>query len=161
MNRGAALAEGEVLVFVHADTFLPSDALEHIEEAIGAGAVGGGFEVQFADDHPVIRMGSRIASFRTRVTKVALGDQVQFVRADVFDEMRGFQEWPILEDLDFARRLKQQGKVIIPRARVLTSARRYTKRGKVRTTLKNYVIWALFLFGVEPARLVSLYDEVR
>ena len=75
LNRGAQAASGDVLLFVHADTCLPDDAFGRIEEALEDGAVGGGFEVRFSSDRLVMRLGSRLASLRTRLTRIPLGDQ--------------------------------------------------------------------------------------
>ena len=161
LNRGARAASGDVLLFVHADTTLPEDTVRRIEEALEDGAVGGGFEVRFSSDRAVMRLGSRLASLRTRLSRIPLGDQAQFVRAEVFRQMGGFQEWPILEDLDFARRLKAEGRVRIPRASVSTSDRRFARSGILRTLGTNYLIWTLFLFGMHPKRLARLYRQVR
>ena len=161
LNRGAAAARGDVLLFVHADTRLPEGAVDLIAQAISHGAVGGGFQVRFDSDRRLMAVGSRLASLRTRWTRVPLGDQGQFVRRDVFDRMGGFRDWPILEDLDLMRRLKREGDVAVLDAAVLTSARRFASRGVTRTLATNYTIWALYALGVHPQRLARLYRDVR
>ncbi|MEE8366827.1 MAG: TIGR04283 family arsenosugar biosynthesis glycosyltransferase, partial [Thermoanaerobaculia bacterium] len=153
LNRGGASANSDILLFLHADTTLPEGGLDQVRAAIGDGAVGGGFSVQFDAATFWFRVGSRIVNFRTRLTGIPLGDQGQFVTAQVFASMGGYQPWPILEDLDFARRLKQQGRLKILDSAVTTSARRYLARGTIRTIATNWMIWTLFLVGVSPHRL--------
>ena len=164
LNRGAELALGEgaeALLFVHADTRLPDGAGEAVREALEADFVGGGFYVRFDDPRLVYRFGSRMMNLRTRISKTPLGDQAQFVRGSVFREMRGFREWPILEDLDFARRLKRRGSVAMLDPPVVTAARRYVRQGPVRTVARNWLIWTLFFLGVSPERLARLYGRAR
>ncbi len=161
LNRGAASANSDILLFLHADTTLPEGGLDQVRAAIADGAVGGGFSVQFDAATFWFRVGSRIVNFRTRLTGIPLGDQGQFVTAQVFASMGGYQPWPILEDLDFARRLKQQGRLKILDSTATTSARRYLARGTTRTIATNWLIWALYLFGVSPHRLAKLYKNVR
>lgn len=161
LNSGAAMARGEVLLFVHADTRLPRDAVSLIEAAIHGGAVGGGFEVRFDSDRRLMAIGSTLVNLRTRATRTPLGDQGQFVRRRIFEELDGFRDWPILEDLDLIRRLKRHGEVAVLDAAVITSARRFAKRGVPRTLATNYTIWALFALGVHPRRLARLYRNVR
>lgn len=161
LNRGAASANSDILLFLHADTTLPEGGLDQVRAAIADGAVGGGFSVQFDAATFWFRVGSRIVNFRTRLTGIPLGDQGQFVTAQVFASMGGYQPWPILEDLDFARRLKQQGRLKILDSAVTTSARRYLARGTTRTIATNWMIWTLFLVGVSPHRLAMLYKQVR
>ena len=83
------------------------------------------------------------------------------MRRDVFAAMHGFREWPILEDLDLMRRLKRRGKVAIIDRPVTTSARRFLRRGVLRTSATNYLIWALYFAGVSPQKLARLYENIR
>lgn len=161
LNRGAAALDTEILLFLHADTRLPAGALDEVRSAIAAGHVGGGFQVRFASDRRSLALGSRLVNLRTRWARIPLGDQAQFVRRDTFLELGGFQEWPILEDLDFIRRLRQRGRLAILAPPVATSARRFHRRGVTRTVTTNWAIWALFLAGVSPARLARWYRHVR
>lgn len=158
LNRGARATDGDLLLFLHADTALPENAAEQIREAVSKGAVGGGFRLRFATDHPFMGFAARMINLRTRTTRCPLGDQAQFVRRDVFEELGGYREWPILEDLDFARRLKRRGPIILLDPPVVTSARRYLDRGIVRTLLTNWVIFALYFGGCSPHRLARFYN---
>jgi rSAM/selenodomain-associated transferase 2 len=164
LNAGAraAIESGaEVLLFVHADTVLPQAARERVQDAVAKGAVGGGFEVRFDDPRPIFALGSRIVNLRTRLLRAPLGDQAQFVTAGAFLGLGGFLEWPILEDLDFMRRLGRHGSIAVLRPPATTAARRFVERGITRTIATNWSIWALYLLGVDPARLARLYPHIR
>jgi rSAM/selenodomain-associated transferase 2 len=162
LTRGAEAAAGaDILLFLHADTSLPPEGAQAVREAVAAGAVGGAFRVRFDVDRPLLRIGSRLINWRTRLTGLPLGDQAQFVRRDVFLSMQGFRDWPILEDLDFALRLKRQGRTVLIGQPVTTAARRFVEQGIVRTVSTNWLIWFLFLAGVSPHRLARLYRQIR
>ncbi len=161
LDRGAAASSSEILLFLHADSALPSGAFESIRRVIGAGAVGGGFLVRFEGGGRLMRLAESLVNLRTRATRLPLGDQAQFVSRSVFDQLGGYREWPVLEDLDLGRRLKRAGRVVILEMRATTSARRFVERGVLRTVATNWLIWALYFFGVSPHRLAPLYRQVR
>lgn len=161
LNRGAAAATGDILLFLHADTTLPTGGVELARQAIAVGAVGGAFEIRFDGRGWVYRLGERIASRRSRWSRLALGDQAQFVRRESFEQLEGFRDWPLLEDLDFMLRLRAAGPIAILRPPVVTSARRFAARGPLRTVLGNWWIWTRFVHGVPPERLASDYQDVR
>ena len=161
LNHGAAAAREDVLLFVHADTRLPADAMSLIEAAVDSGALGGGFEVRFDSQRRLMALGSRLVNWRTRLTRVPLGDQAQFLRRDVFKRLGGYRDWPILEDLDLMRRLKRLGRVAVLKPPVSTSDRRFARQGIVKTLATNYGIWGLYALGVHPRKLARLYRHVR
>jgi rSAM/selenodomain-associated transferase 2 len=161
LNRGAAATTAELLLFLHADTTLPQGAAGAIRAAIARGCCGGGFRVRFEPTRPVLRFIGAFANARSHLTRVALGDQAQFATRAAFERLAGYREWPLLEDLDFARRLKRAGRVAILPLAVGTSARRFERRGPLRTVLTNQLIWTLFACGVSPRRLARLYRDVR
>jgi rSAM/selenodomain-associated transferase 2 len=170
LNRGAAATSAEILLFLHADTTLPAGALADVREAVagrsrggaGAGAAAGGaFLVRFDTDRPLLRLGAWLINQRTRLTRLPLGDQAQFVTRTAFEQLGGFRDWPILEDLDFAWRLRRHGRTVILRRRVTTGARRFVELGVARTVAINWLIWLLFVLGVSPRRLVRLYSQIR
>lgn len=161
LNRGAAATSAEVLVFLHADTFLPAHASQEIRQAVAEGAVGGAFYVCFDSDRRLFRFGSRWVNQRTRWLKVPLGDQAQFATRSAFDALHGFQDWPILEDLDFIRRLRRQGPIAILDGPARTAVRRFDSLGILRTIACNWLIWGLFLLRVSPKRLARLYRKIR
>lgn len=157
LNRGAAAASAAILVFLHADTLLPPCGIEKVRACIAAGAVGGGFRVCFDHPAPIFALGSRIVNLRTRLTRAPLGDQCQFTTAQAFRQLGGYREWPILEDVDFARRLKRLGRISIIDDPVTTSARRFVHRGITATVANNWLIFGLYFLGISPHRLAKLY----
>jgi rSAM/selenodomain-associated transferase 2 len=162
MNAGAAAAKGDVLLFLHADTVLPTDAPARIAAALAeAGAVAGAFRLGIDSSDPRLRLIARAANLRTRLTGVPYGDQALFVRRDAFDAAGGFPDVPIMEDVELGRRLKRLGRIVVVPARVRTSARRWEREGIVRTTLRNAVLITLYLLGVHPRRLARWYGHVR
>lgn len=164
LHTGAALAidrGAQVLLFLHADTRLPASARTEIERVIGGNTIGGGFLVDFEAAPFLLRLGRRLVDFRTKRLRMPLGDQAQFATAAAYAGCGGFADLPILEDLDFIRRLRRQGSISIISRRALTSSRRFIERGVIRTVATNWLIWLLFAAGVKPARLAGLYRLVR
>jgi rSAM/selenodomain-associated transferase 2 len=165
LNRGAAavLAEGtaDVLLFLHADTVLPSQGVEAVRAAVERGAPGGAFFLRFDVDRPMQRLGSWLINWRTRLIRIPLGDQAQFATRETFERLGGFRDWPILEDLDFALRLRRLEGMALIEEPVTTGARRFVEQGAVRTVAINWLIWILYFLGVSPHRLARLYRQVR
>jgi rSAM/selenodomain-associated transferase 2 len=162
MNAGARASHGDALVFVHADTIVPSTFAADIASALADPAVvGGRFDVQLdASTLPYQIIGAMI-SLRSRISRTGTGDQAIFVRRDVFDRLGGFPDFELCEDLEFSRRLKRAGRVACLRARVTTSARRWSRDGVVRTVIRMWLIRAMYLAGVPPARLKRMYSDTR
>lgn len=161
LNRGAEQCKGDVLLFLHADTQLPPGAREKVLEAVAQGAIGGGFKVRFDDRRRLMCLGEKLINLRCRLTGCPLGDQAQFITRTAFDGLGGFAQWPILEDLDFARRMKKSGPTVIIQAPVRTAARRFLGQGIARTIATNWLIWGLYFVGVSPQRLACLYRQIR
>lgn len=161
LNRGAAAAGADVLLFLHADTTLPERGAERVREAAAAGAPAGAFYLRFDVDRPMQRLGARLINRRTRWLRVPLGDQAQWATRETFDRLGGFPDWPILEDLDFALRLRRLPGFTLIAEPVTTGARRFVEQGAVRTVATNWLIWVLFLCGVSPQRLARLYRQIR
>jgi rSAM/selenodomain-associated transferase 2 len=174
LNRGAAATTAQILLFLHADTTLPQGALAAIQAVISGmppadppppaaadAAIGGAFLMRFDDDRPLLRLGAWLINLRTRITRLPLGDQAHFVTRAAFSQLGGYRDWPILEDLDFAWRLRRHGRTVILRQRVTTGARRFIELGVARTVATNWLIWLLFVAGVSPRRLARLYSQVR
>lgn len=161
LTRGAEATDAPLLLFLHADTLLPPDGARRIREAVAGGAVGGGFLVRFDVDRSVLRLGERLINARTRLTGLPLGDQAQFVTREAFHGLGGYRDWPILEDLDFAMRLRRRGRTVLITSPVTTAARRFVEQGIARTISTNWLIWLLFFCGVSPQRLARLYRHIR
>lgn len=162
MNAGAHHATGDVLVFLHADTRLPSSAFEDIRASLDdAEIVGGRFDVKLDGEGLMLEIVGHMINLRSRLTRVATGDQAIFVRRKVFEELRGFPDIPLMEDIAFSRALKRKGKVACLHSRVVTSARRWQLEGAWRTVLKMWALKSLYLLGVSPFRLKRYYGDGR
>jgi hypothetical protein len=109
----------------------------------------------------VLRLGERLINARTHLTGLPLGDQAQFVTREAFRGLGGYRDWPILEDLDFALRLRRRGRTVLIPSPVTTAARRFVEQGIARTISTNWLIWLLFFCGVSPHRLARLYKHIR
>jgi rSAM/selenodomain-associated transferase 2 len=162
MNAGARASHGDALVFVHADTMVPLTFAADIATALSdAAVVGGRFDVELDASALPYRIIGTMISLRSRISRTGTGDQAIFVRRDVFDRLGGFPELELCEDLEFSRRLKRAGPVACLRARVTTSARRWSRDGVTRTVLRMWLIRAMYLLGVPPARLKRMYSDTR
>ncbi|MDP2606867.1 MAG: TIGR04283 family arsenosugar biosynthesis glycosyltransferase [Deltaproteobacteria bacterium] len=162
MNRGALDATGDVLLFLHADTRLPASALRDIESALSDPRyLGGRFDVELDSDRWLLKVVGFMISLRSRISKVATGDQALFVRREIFAELDGFPDMPLMEDIAFCRRLKRLGDVACLRTRVTTSARRWEVEGVWRTIFRMWTLKLLYLAGVSPARLKRFYADTR
>lgn len=159
INRGAAIAGGDLLLFLHADTLLPPAAFERIAEAMREeGCVGGAFDLHIDSPGAGFRAIETMANFRSRLTRIPYGDQAIFLRAAAFRTLGGFSEIPIMEDVDLMRRIKRKGwPIFIFRELVTTSARRWKKEGLIFGTLRNWTLITLYLCGVAPERLARFY----
>jgi rSAM/selenodomain-associated transferase 2 len=162
MNLGAKQATGDVLLFLHADTRLPPSALDDIRAAMNdRRCPGGRFDVKLDGDHWMLKVIGAMISLRSRVTKIATGDQAIFVRRDVFEAIGGYPEIPLMEDVAFSRALRRMGRVACLHSRVITSARRWEAEGVWRTILKMWTLKSLYLLGVSPFRLKRYYADGR
>jgi rSAM/selenodomain-associated transferase 2 len=162
MNAGAAVAEGDVLLFLHADVALPVDAVQKVEAALAEpGVVAGAFRTWTVADRPT-RLGPllHLADVRSRHSRLPYGDQAPFVRADVFRRVGGFAPLPLMEDLELSGRLRKEGTIRIVNARVTVSGRRFIERPVFYTLLVN-AFPALFRLGVPAKRLAAWYRHVR
>jgi rSAM/selenodomain-associated transferase 2 len=159
MNKGAAVAQGDILVFLHADTILPADGLRCIELALrDAHLVGGAFNHSIDSPRFIYKALSRLIFFRSRLTRVPFGDQAIFLRKQYFDAIHGYKEIPLMEDVELMRRIKRKGgKIILLRERILTSPRRWEREGVVLCTLRNWTLRLLYFLRVSPDVLVRFY----
>jgi rSAM/selenodomain-associated transferase 2 len=159
MNAGARIAGGRILLFLHADTQLPAEALERVAVACGnPRAAGGAFDLTIASSHPLLKIIGRIASLRSRLTRIPYGDQAIFIKKSIFLMIGGFAEIPIMEDIEIMRRLRRAGhRIVILPDKISTSARRWEKDGICFTSIRNLIISTLYYLGVSPERLNRYY----
>jgi len=157
-NKGAKKASGDILLFLHADTLLPHDFTQLIRQAIYSGNSGGAFDLCIDSSHPFLKLVSRVASIRSRVTRIPYGDQAIFITRDLFLQINGFPEIPLMEDIALMQKIKKTraGFKILPR-KVLTSARKWMKDGIIYTSLRNPLLAILYYMGVPPRVLVKFY----
>ncbi len=162
MNSGAEVAEGTFLVFLHADTHLPEGFDHHVRQILTqSGVAAGAFELQIDAPSARWRLIEKAANWRSRYLQMPYGDQAIFLRAELFREVGGFTDLPIMEDFELIRRLQGRGRIVIAPAAALTSARRWKKLGALRTTLINQLMVLGFYLGFEPSRLARWYDAKK
>ena len=162
MNAGGHVAEGEVLLFLHADTALPQGFLHLISGALAdPQIVGGRFDVRLDAEGWPFRMVETLMNVRSRITKISTGDQAIFVRREVFQKMGGYPELELMEDVEFSRRLKREGRIACLRERVTTSARRWQRDGVARTIVKMWILRLCHFLGVSTSRLRTHYADTR
>jgi len=160
MNSGARQTTGEVLLFLHADSCLPSYAFPLIERALAdSRTVGGTFRLRFDRHAFLLRVIAFFSRFRFRYFHY--GDQGIFVRRSTFEELSGFTEIPFMEDVDFLRRLRRAGRVTLLQQPITTSARRFVASGILRQQLINIVLVTSYLLGARPAKLKRWYEGKR
>lgn len=162
MNAGAAVARGDLLLFLHADTRLPSGALEQLTAFVQSRRAWGRFDVRLTGKRPLFRVIAWFMNQRSRLTGICTGDQALFVRRDVFEALAGFAPLPLMEDVELSRRLCLVSRPFCIREPVLTDSRRWQKHGAWRTI---FLMWRLrwrYWRGESPESLAQVYrSDVR
>ncbi len=163
MNAGAKAAQGEILIFLHADTGLPPNALNHIQHIMSEKKyVAGAFELSFDSERLGLKLIAKAASWRYRLLRLPYGDQAIFMPQEYFHRIGGFAEIPIMEDLELMRRIKKRkDKIYISKERVKTSARRWEKEGIVYCVLRTWMLASLYCLGVSPEKLAKYYRHYK
>lgn len=162
MNAGAEACRSDILLFLHADTRLPHSVKRSIEAALADGlVVGGRFDVQFDSDSGWSRVISTFMNLRSRLTRISTGDQAIFVRRSVFEQLGGFSDIPLMEDIEFSVRLKRRGPTAAIHDAVITSFRRWEQEGPLKTIFLMWALRFLYWIGVSPHRLARFYTAVR
>ena len=156
MNAAARAASAAVLLFLHADTRLPDDALTQIAQAVQT-QPWGRFDVRIAGRSPILPVVAALMNTRSRLTGIATGDQALFVRRDAFDAVGGFPAQPLMEDIELCKRLRRLGRPACLRAKVVTSGRRWDSRGAWRTIGLMWRLRLLYWLGVPAERLAAAY----
>jgi rSAM/selenodomain-associated transferase 2 len=158
MNLGAAASTGDLIVFQHCDTCLDETHLDAIERAVAdPRIVGGAFFRKFDGRHPGLMWLESVARFLTRHGGTLYGDQSVFVRREVFERLGGFAKIPLMEDVEFSRRLRAAGKTAVLDPPIASSARRHLGKGPWRTTIQNGLFIVLYNLGISPHRLHRWY----
>lgn len=157
MNAGAAACPADVLLFLHADTVLPEHADVLVRRATLGPFFWGRFDVRIDSPRPLLRVVSTMMNLRSRWTGIATGDQALFVRHDLFRQVGGFPELPLMEDIAISRALKVHGPPACLRERVTTSARRWERHGVWRTIFLMWRLRAAYFLGADPRQLAIRY----
>ena len=164
MNVGAKAATGEILLFLHADTVLPSGFEQMVRSTLQPPidkqlpiTIAGAFTLKIDDPMPSLRWIEWMVTWRSKWRQMPYGDQAIFLTAETFRSIGGFVEMPIMEDFELIKRLQRRGRIEILAAPVLTSARRWLQRGIWQTTLINQAIIIGYSIGISPDRLVTWY----
>jgi rSAM/selenodomain-associated transferase 2 len=159
MNAGASVARGEALIFLHADTLVPESAFSCIKSALeDTKVVGGAFDLGIQSNRIIFKIIGKIASLRSRITRIPYGDQGIFIRREYFHAIGGYRDVPLMEDVEIMQRIKKRGgKISILPEKVYTAPRRWEGEGILYCTLRNWIVLVLFCCGVSPQKLVRYY----
>lgn len=158
MNAGAKAATGDILLFLHADTLLPSGFDTLVRQALKQpSAVAGAFELRIDGSLLGLRLIENGVNWRSRWLQMPYGDQAIFLKTELFHTIGGFPKLPIMEDFELMRRLKRQGRIVTIPVPVLTSGRRWQKLGVLKTTLINQMAIIAYFLGVPPEEIARWY----
>jgi len=159
MNEGESRATGGILVFLHADTFLPPDAFSLITTALkDSQYVGGAFTIKAQSQTLFPRMAYAFSTLRSQITRTPYGDQVIFLRKSYFNAIGRYKDIPLMEDVELMRRIKKKkGEIIILPTPVITSDRRWSQEGLFYTALRDTIIIFLYWCGISAEKLAKFY----
>lgn len=162
MNAGAAVARGDALLFLHADTVLPADADRHVATALWTQPLAWGrFDVRIVGEHPMLAVIAMLMNARSRLGGIATGDQALFMTRAAFDAVGGFPALPLMEDVAMSRALKRLAAPCCLRATVETSGRRWERHGVWRTILLMWRLRLAYALGADPRTLAARYAPHR
>lgn len=160
MNAGAAVANGDALFFLHADSLPPPEVDKLILDALSSGDyVWGRFDVRISGAAPLLPLVASMMNLRSRLTSIATGDQGIFMTRTAFDAIGGFPPIPLMEDVAASRALKRLGRPACLREKIVASGRRWDKHGAARTILLMWRLRAAYFFGADPERLARRYRD--
>jgi rSAM/selenodomain-associated transferase 2 len=162
MNAGARVATGDIFIFLHADSRIEPASYEKMLHSLESSEkIGGAFSLCIDSDKWSLRLIAGLSNLRSKYFGMAYGDQAFFVKNSTFQKMNGFADLPICEDIDFFKRLRRLGPVILLKEKAFTSSRRWLKEGIWFTTLRNILIATLFKLGFPPRILTKWYQTIR
>jgi len=161
MNAGARATKAPTLLFLHADTDLPDDAIASVERAATGSFVGGSFKLRLMTQDPRLKLAQAIINLRSRLMPSATGDQAIFVCRDAFERIGGFLEIALCEDLDLISRLRTLGRLALIDGYAETSARRWQEGGVNRTIVLMWLLRVGCHVGIDPQTLKRWYTDAR
>ncbi|MFA7078820.1 MAG: TIGR04283 family arsenosugar biosynthesis glycosyltransferase [Syntrophomonas sp.] len=160
MNTGAECAQGEIYLFLHADSLIESRVIEDIRDAVSLGDQWGCCTLQFNDSTLLFRVIAFLSNLRAKVFSSCYGDQGIYCERDLFWENNGFPETVFLEDMEFSRRLRSQKRARIVNG-IITTSTRFREAGIWRSIYRNQVVKVLYALGVKPERLWQWYRSEK
>lgn len=156
MNAGASAVSGDILLFLHADTLITPESLDNVRKALSKPDVSGGaYRLKIASPKLSLKIISAVANFRSRWLGMPYGDQAIFVKREVFENVGGYEDIPIMEDVRLVESLRRIGEIVLMEDYAETSPRRWEKEGLIIATLRNIALIALYKAGVSPQRLAK------
>ncbi len=158
MNVGATIAKEDVFWFIHADCRPHPTSIQAIRQALAnENIVGGAFEYRL--NHPgfKFRLAEMLSNYKNRSLKLLFGDMGIFVRRGIFERMGGYKDIPLMEDMDFSKRLKRLGKIVILQQKMDTSARRWIEEGYILSSIRSWTFQSAWAFGASPYTLAKWY----
>jgi rSAM/selenodomain-associated transferase 2 len=161
MNAGAAIAKGDILLFLHVDTQLPANYQSLIYKTLSSSQViSGTFELAIDSQAKSFRLIETMVNLRSRLLSLPYGDQAIFLNKSTFEKIGGYRNLAIMEDFELIQRLKRHGKIVIAPAAVLTSPRRWRQLGVWQTTAINQLIILGYYLGISPTKLRNFYRQI-
>ena len=157
MNSGAAVATGDIFLFLHCDTLLPDNALEVVAGNYQRENYWGRFDVRLSGNKFVFRLIERLMNLRSRLTSIATGDQAIFIERKLFNRLGGFPEIALMEDISISGLLRKRSSPVCLKQQVITSSRRWESNGVVATVLLMWKLRLLYFFGVSADKLSQKY----
>lgn len=162
LNAGVAATQGEILLFLHADTIPEQAGIQELVRTMQEPQIAGGaFRIRFDDSRPLYRHISTNVTRRSLKSKSYTGDQGIFTRRSIFEQLGGHRDWPFMEDVDYSERMSRAGPVLLLTSEVETSARRHREWGLLRTQLTVIIIRILYMLKINPDLYAWLWPEVR
>jgi rSAM/selenodomain-associated transferase 2 len=163
MNFGAKNAQGDILLFLHADCILPDNAFMLIREVLSnKNIAAGAFALRIDDSRMRFRIIEMFSNLRAELSSLIYGDQGMFIRKETFKSIGGFADIPLMEDIEISLRLKKTGKIVFVKPPIKASPRRWLDEGIVYTTLRDWINAFSYTFlKVSPGRLIKYYRNVR
>ena len=157
MNRGAEIATGGVYVFLHADTLLSPEFDRILDNLFVSENDWGRFDIKLSGEQPVFRCIETMMNIRSRLTGIATGDQALFAGRQIFQEVKGYAELPLMEDLELTARLKKKSPPVCVAEKVISSSRRWEKNGALKTILLMWKLRLRYALGHDPKALAREY----
>lgn len=158
-NKGARIASGDILLFLHSDTILPKNAMTLIKEALKDKKIhAGAFQLRFQTKDLILKLIAYSTSIRSKITRIPYGDQAIFIRKSTFNKLGGFPKVKFLEDVLLMEKLRKDNlKIKILNKEVMTSPRRWEHEGILRRTLRNRIVILGHILGKTPEELSKIY----